>query len=40
MVFFLIDHCAVYAEADGKGTAEVPVYQEGEKELVLDRPDW
>lgn len=35
-----IHHCArVYAEADGEGTAQVPVYQEGEKELVPDRPD-
>lgn len=26
-------------EADGEGTAEVPVYQKGKEELVPNRPD-
>jgi len=40
IIFLFIDNCVrVCAEADGEGTAEVPVYQESEEELVPDRPD-
>ena len=38
VIDFYFDHCAphICAEADGEGTAEVSVYQEGKEELVPD----
>lgn len=32
-------YICICIEADGEGAFKVPVYKEGEEELVLDRPD-